>query len=517
MKKKSFLFGMSIFSAFVLAATLVFASSKGKFSSSIVRGDAEPYVLELNRSITSAEISAGEASFNTSIGNPIKFKFSSASTDSGLISLATGGIFYNQKEITGITKIEGRISGGSGTLSYGNHPDCLNVGSQALVTTGSTFTINLAAQSDFFRISDVTGPLSIESLVITYTCSNTYQYAHGREAASGDLLYNAVLSGSLNSNHIVDARCFEVANESSGFSFHLKIEANANGGWPAWYFALNDTITAPSFTLEMYVRGINQNQLNMNVTDASNNALLKSGNRAITLTSGWTVFSIDVNSSTLTSGKSSSDIAKIKFSQNFGNVASERHVYIDQVRALIPETPSRSNIEMCDYVRGSTSSTAAVSTSFDVVKGSSTSSKKLTFADTTGLTATATGTYRVFATFDIAASLGNDNGIDVKNCTLSFDIKFSDEIANSEDSNKSRVTIDFTDSTGTASSSWFQMNGITSYGDGWYRYSRNLNGTGAISALSGNVGTIKLGFNGVYTGNQATAHIYLDNIALTAN
>ena len=517
MKKKCFLLGVSTLVTLSVAVAMVFARNKGYRSTSMVRGDDNPLVLELNRSVSAAEISAGQASFNTSKGNPIIFKFSSASTDSGLISLASGGVFYNQKEITGITRIEGTISGGSGTLSYGNHPDSLMVGSQALDTSGTPFIINLAAPSDYFRISAASGPMSIENLEVTYACSNDYQYAQNREVASGDLLYTSILSGSLNSNHIVDTRCFEVANDNSGYSFHITIHENAPGGWPAWYFELANKISASSFTLEMYVRGINQDQLNMNLVDASNNALLKSGNRPITLTSGWTVFAVDVNSSTLASGKTSADIAKLKFSQNFGTVASERHVYIDQVRVLIPESPSRSNVEMCDYVRASTSQTASASTSFDVVKGSSTASKKLEFADTTGLTATETGTYRVFAEFDIAASLGNDNGIDVKSCTLSLDIKFSDEITNSPDGNKSRVTIEFKDVGSNSHTSFFQLNSITPYGDGWIRYSRNLNGTSQISGLSGNIGTIRLGFNGVYSGNQATAYIYVDNIALTAN
>ena len=514
-KKKSFLVGaITASSLAICTACFVFASKQHVFST--VRGDPSPYSLTLSRSITSEEISAGYATFYNHVNYGIQFNFASASTDSGLVSLATGGYFYNETAITGMTRIEATLTSGSATLSYGNAKDALNVGSQALSGT-SLIAVDLAEPSDYFKINDVSGPLAISSLRITYSCSNDYQYAHDREVASGDLLYTSTLSGSLNSNHVVDARCFDVANSSSGYSFHITIHENASGGWPAWYFELKDDITAPSFTLEMYVRGINQDQLNMNLADGSNNALLKSGNRAIALTSEWTVFTVDVNETTLASGKTSSDIKKIKFSQNFGTVASERHVYIDQVRILIPETPTRNNIEACDYVRASTAQTAAASTSFDVTKGSSTSSRILSFADTTGLNGDGSSTFRVFAQFDIAANLGNDNGIDVKACTLSFDIKFSDEIANSSDPNKQRVTIDFTDSTGKASSSWFQMNSITPYGDGWIRYSRNLNGTGAISALSGNVGTIKLGFNGVYTGNQATAHIYIDNIALTAN
>lgn len=516
--KKLLLVMLTSFTAVAaLTAVLVFGHNEQS-----IRGiaDGEPYSVNLNRSLSSSELASGQALFKTQNSSNITFKFDSSKssvTSSELVTLATGGYFYNETRLTGITKIEGSASGGSAKIYFGNDATILNEGSVSLDTSSSSFTINLENPVDFFKISDVSGSVTINSLKVAFDCSNSYDYLDAREVASGDLLYGSTLSGSLNSNHIVNAKCLDVANSSSGYSFSITMNANASGGWPAWYFAPKTTISASSFTLEMYVKGYNQEQLNMNVTDASNNALLKSGNRPITLTSDWTVFTVDINSSTLASGKSGTDIAKIKFSQNFGTVATERRVYIDQIRVLVPETPSRSNIEMCNYVRASTSQTAAGSTVFDTVHGTSTASKKLTFADTTGLTSTATGTYRVFATFDIAASLGSNNGIDVKNCTLSFDIKFSDEIANSPDGNKSRVTIDFTDSTGKASSSWFQMNGITSYGDGWYRYYRNLNGTGAISALSGNVGTIKLGFNGVYTGNQATAHIYLDNIALTAN
>ena len=522
MVKKSKKLLLVILSSLTLVVTLAAALVLGGHNEHSFRGgaDSETYSVNLNRSLTAGELSSGQATFKTGNDSNIVFKFDSSKSSvssSEVVTLTTGGYFYNNTRLTGITKIEGSASSGSAKVYFGNDVDILSEGSVSLDTSGSSFIIDLENPVDFFRISDVSGSVAINSLKVTFDCSNEYEYLDAKELASGDKLYQSTLSGSFNANHIVNEKCFDVANESSGYSFCVTIPANASGGWPAWYFALKTAISAASFTLEMYVKGENQAQLNMNVVDANNNALLKSGNRPITLTSEWTVFSVDINSSTLMSGKSGTDIAKFKFSQNFGSVAVERRVYIDQIRILVPETATRSNIEMCNYVRATTSATAAGSTVFDTVHGSSTSAKKLTFADTTGLTNTETGTYRVFATFDIAASLGSDNGIDVKSCTLSFDIKFSDEIANSPDGNKSRVTIDFTDSTGKASSSWFQMNGITSYGDGWYRYYRNLNGTGAISALSENVGTIKLGFNGVYTGNQATAHIYLDNIALTAN
>ena len=138
-------------------------------------GDNDIYVLNLNRSITSSEISAGQATFNTNRGNPITFKFDSskASTDSGVISLATGGYFYNDTTITGINKIEATITGGSATLRYGNDKNNLNLGSETLDTSGGSnvpFTVNLAHPSDYFKIDNITGPFAIKNMRISYAC-----------------------------------------------------------------------------------------------------------------------------------------------------------------------------------------------------------------------------------------------------------------------------------------------------------------------------------------------------------
>ena len=168
---------------FIVAATFCSLLAVGALSLTLVPkvsrfaayGDNNPYVLNLNRSITSSEITAGEAIFNTSNGNPITFIFDSnkSATGSGLISLSTGSYFYNNTAITGINKIEATISGGSATLSYGNDKSNLNLGSQTLDTEGNDnvpFTINLDYQSDYFRISDVTGPFAIKNLKVTYSC-----------------------------------------------------------------------------------------------------------------------------------------------------------------------------------------------------------------------------------------------------------------------------------------------------------------------------------------------------------
>ena len=174
--KKSLLIVTAAFCSLVAVGTLCLTLlSKEHFLRTF--GDSNPYVLNLNRSITSSEIAGGEATFNTNYGNPITFNFDSnkSSTDSGLISLATGSYFSNNTAITGINKIEAVVSGGSATLRYGNDKNNLNLGSSTLDTEGNDdipFTINLDYPSNYFRISDITGPFAIKNLKVTYSCYN---------------------------------------------------------------------------------------------------------------------------------------------------------------------------------------------------------------------------------------------------------------------------------------------------------------------------------------------------------
>ena len=172
-KNKTFLLFTTLTTTAVVCAIGV---ANMKFAEAFpVKGDNNPYVLNLNRSVTSAELSAGQATFNTSGGNPINFNFDSekASVDSGLISLATGGYFYNDTKITGISRLELSLSSGSAIVSYGNAKDALYIGKASLSGT-SPITIDLSTPSDYFKISNVTGPLAIDSLKITYSCSNAY-------------------------------------------------------------------------------------------------------------------------------------------------------------------------------------------------------------------------------------------------------------------------------------------------------------------------------------------------------
>ena len=173
MKKRALFIGISLLASIGITVSLI---SHNAFSR-LVKGDTNPYLLDLNRNITSSEITNGEAIFNTDNGNPITFKFDSdkSTTGSGLMNIQTGGYFYNDTAITGITNINVILSGGSATLTYGNNKNNLNTGSETLNTNGENnvpFNIALSAPSNYFKLDVGTGPSLLNRLKITYSCVN---------------------------------------------------------------------------------------------------------------------------------------------------------------------------------------------------------------------------------------------------------------------------------------------------------------------------------------------------------
>ena len=517
MKKKSFLIVGIITLSSLAVGTLCFASNIQK-ASKLTYGDDSPYLLNLNRSISADEISAGQATFNTTGDNPIVFKFDSskAYSDSGLIGLDAGGYFYNETKITGINKVEVTLASGSATLSYGNAIDVLNVGSAALSGT-SLITVNFAEPSDYFRIDDVTGLLRIASLKVSYSCSNNYQYAYDRETASGDLFYTASYSSTSfgTANYPIDRNCFDVVDSSSGFSYHLKT-SEAAAGWPVFILDLGHTVDMTNAELLVSAKGINHTAFNYMLLDA-NDANILSGNRSVTtLRSSWQTFSSGSFVGSVASGKSLTDVAKIKFSFNFsGNPGSVREVFLDELHILLGEEVTRYNLEMT-FTRPSTTQTPAGSFSLDTYGDNSTVSRKLDYATATGFNGSGASTYRAFATFNIEGGLGANNGVDFKNSTLSMDIKFSSALVNAEDSRKNTFTLEFTDGAGATAS--IDASKLTfTMQEGWIHFSKDLSAFSALSSLNGHAKNIRFGFYGIYTGNQADAVIIIDNLAFTAN
>ena len=173
MKKRFLLIGVTLLSCLGITVSLICHGTSFK----VAQGDINPYRLDLNRNITASEITSGEAIFNTNNGNPITFKFDNnkASTGDGLINIQTGGYFYNNTAISGITNIDVTLSGGSATLTYGNNKNNLTTGSQTLNTNGENnvpFSVILNAPSNYIRLDVSSGPSLLNRLKITYSCIN---------------------------------------------------------------------------------------------------------------------------------------------------------------------------------------------------------------------------------------------------------------------------------------------------------------------------------------------------------
>ncbi len=182
-KKLLFMVGISSCCLALVVGAKVVASNFDKFTKA--NGDGVTYVLNVNRSATASEISAGEMSVNTTGGAPILFGFDSdkATASNGIIALSSYGTFFNKTRITGLTKIEGTISSGQAILTYGIHPEVLSFGSARLDSANNNgeFSVNLSSPSDYFKFDCFGGSCVIEDLKFTYDCTNAYNFSYSTD------------------------------------------------------------------------------------------------------------------------------------------------------------------------------------------------------------------------------------------------------------------------------------------------------------------------------------------------
>ena len=194
------------------------------------------------------------------------------------------------------------------------------------------------------------------------------------------------------------------------------------------------------------------------------------------------------------------------------------------------ETASRSNIEMCNFEGGAWRGTGSeAKICYDDVRGAnSTSARRITFKNSENLVdeMTSTDTHTVNASFNLAttASIGHPNDIDAKNCTLSFDIKLSQEFFDSINTYKHQFTLKIEDENWHSESVWIPMKNSESEmtyantDNGWIHVSYDLSQKPAlVNNLGDETYVITFGFFGITNTTRLTASIVLDNIALTAN
>lgn len=213
------------------------------------------------------------------------------------------------------------------------------------------------------------------------------------------------------------------------------------------------------------------------------------------------------------------------------------HVYLDNISLVeIPvedlgerETASRYNIEMCHYEGGNYRGTGSkAETSYTELYGEeSTSSRKITFAYSKDLPDVVEddNNATVNASFNLAntRSIGVDNEIDAKNCTLEFDIKLSQEFFNTIHPYKHMFSIKIEDETWVPFTTWISfVNDPNDFSyentdNGWLHVSYDLSTNIELAELGSSTYVITFGFFGITNTTRETASAVFDNISLISN
>ena len=193
------------------------------------------------------------------------------------------------------------------------------------------------------------------------------------------------------------------------------------------------------------------------------------------------------------------------------------------------ETPTRNNIEMCRFEPGAWRGTGSkAETSYTETRGqTSTSSRKITFVNSEGLpdVADSENNATVNASFNLANtwSIGTNNGIDAKSCTLSFDVKLSREFFDSGHPYKHMFLLKIEDEEWIPNLTWISfVNNVSDFtyentDNGWIHFSQNLAWSTELAGLGSSTYVITFGFFGITNTSRLTACAIFDNISLTNN
>ena len=210
----------------------------------------------------------------------------------------------------------------------------------------------------------------------------------------------------------------------------------------------------------------------------------------------------------------------------FDNIAL---IEVDNPHQGERETATRNNIEMCRYESGNWRGTGSkAEISYDELYGSnSTSSRKITFAKSLDLPDEVDdeNNATVNASFNLAntRSIGVDNEINAKQCTLSFDVKLSEEFYNTTHQYRHMFTLKIEDETWVPYFTWvpFVDNPAEftyeNTDNGWRHVSYDLSLNPELADLGNSTYVITFGFFGITNTTRANASAVFDNIALTDN
>ena len=202
---------------------------------------------------------------------------------------------------------------------------------------------------------------------------------------------------------------------------------------------------------------------------------------------------------------------------------------IPQDQKGVREIASRNNIEMCHYENGPWRGTGSKSEiSYTELRGDkSTSSRKITFAKSEDLPDAVDdeNNATVNASFNLAvtSSIGEDNDIDINNCTLSFDIKLTEEFFDSGHQYRHMFSFKVEDGEWETNFTWLSFvddHANFTYAktdNGWMHVTHNLSLNPELATVGDSTYVITFGFFGITNTTRHTASVIFDNIALIAN
>ena len=344
--------------------------------------------------------------------------------------------------------------------------------------------------------------------------------------ASGDLitLAKSVQGSAFNANASFDMRC--EAQTGYGLHFHANEEFN---NWPTVKIELRESHDLTNASIAVVGKFVTTKpRLAFKFYDSSN-ALVSYGWQTAIDFLGTTSYTdlMDWTQKTVTnanmvaalqSGKDLTDVKFIEIGVDFNaNHGIVQDAYVDELHIIdnvyAANTSSVANLEMGTYSAGQWRGYGSTPTIvYDTYGANSYSALKVTFQDTT---ATLPG--RVYASFDLAQTtgIGTSNTIDVKNSTLSFDIKLSQEFY---DANNSQFTFKHEDSSWSGIEKWYSYPGYsTGNPNTWLHVSIDLSAKYGSETRNANTYAITFGFFGMTAETAQTAWVIFDNLSITPN
>ena len=347
--------------------------------------------------------------------------------------------------------------------------------------------------------------------------------AYNKELASKDyLFFSEYASANFGSNdkYILDRFSTDTANANSGFAFYMPV-SDSTTGWPNFTLTLPNVVDLSHGSFEISAKANNLTNLQIGLKNSSDESVLKWNLSNTGLTSSWQTIKFTVPANQIADGKDLTSINKLVFNFNFDqNSGTERAMWLDELHfgeGAYANGSSAYNLEMGTYSGGQWRGNGSTATTIynDTASASSNSALKVTFQDHNTSWSSLPG--RVFASFDLAQTtgIGTSNTIDVKNSTLSFDIKLSQEFY---DTNNSQFTFKHEDSSWSGLEKWYSFDGYAAGNpQTWLHVSIDLSAKYGSATRNADTYAITFGFYGMTTETIQSAWVIFDNVSIVAN